>query len=360
MARPRACIGLAGCGYWGRNLARNLHQLGRLAAVCDSDPRVLAMVRREHPGVRVERRFERLLALPEVRAVALAVPAAQHYECARQALLADKDVFVEKPLALRVAEAEELVELARRRKRVLMVGHILEYHPAIRKLKELVDAGELGEIHYLYSNRANLGKVRHEENILWSFAPHDISVLLLLTGMLPEWAQTSGQHYLQTDVADVTLTFLAFPGRTRAHIFVSWLHPFKEQKLVVVGSRKMAVFDDVVKEGKLRLYDKGIEWKNGQPVIRQTAESTLFFPESEPLREELLHFIECVETRQRPRTDGANGLRVLRVLDACQRSLEGGSMPVRLDAPVPSAPAVPTSVPARQPARRAASARRKP
>ena len=237
---------------------------------------------------------------------------------------------MEKPLALRVPEAEELVELARARKRILMVGHILEYHPAIRKLKDLVDAGELGDIHYVYSNRLNLGKVRQEENILWSFAPHDISVILLLVGKMPEWASTSGQHYLQHDVADVTMTCLSFPGKTRGHIFVSWLHPFKEQKLVVVGSRKMAVFDDVIKEGKLKIFDKGIEWRNGQPVIRQTAESTLFFPEMEPLREELLHFVESVRSRKTPRTDGANGVRVLRVLDACQRSIESGGQPVRL------------------------------
>jgi UDP-2-acetamido-3-amino-2,3-dideoxy-glucuronate N-acetyltransferase len=229
-----------------------------------------------------------------------------------------------------VPQAEELVALAAREKRVLMVGHILEYHPAVRKLKEFVDAGELGEIHYVYSNRLNLGKVRKEENILWSFAPHDISVILLLTGAMPEWASTSGQSYLQHEIADVTMTCLAFPGRLRAHIFVSWLHPFKEQKLVVIGSRKMAVFDDVAKEGKLKIFDKGIEWRNGEPVIRQTAESTLFFPEVEPLREELGHFVECVRSRGVPRTDGMNGLKVLRVLDACQRSIEEGGRPVRL------------------------------
>jgi UDP-2-acetamido-3-amino-2,3-dideoxy-glucuronate N-acetyltransferase len=223
-----------------------------------------------------------------------------------------------------------VVALARRRKRILMVGHILEYHPAVRTLKDLVDRGELGDIHYIYSNRANLGKVRQEENILWSFAPHDIAVILLLVGALPEWASTSGQHYLQHDIADVTMTCLGFAGKARAHIFVSWLHPFKEQKLVVIGSQKMAVFDDVVKEGKLKIFDKGIEWRNGQPVIRQTAESTLFFPEVEPLREELRHFLECVQTRKAPRTGGESGLAVLRVLDACQRSLEAGGPPVRL------------------------------
>ena len=155
-------------------------------------------------------------------------------------------------------------------------------------------------------------------------------MILLLLGALPEWASTAGQHYLQHQVADVTMTCLGFPGKARAHIFVSWLHPFKEQKLVVIGSRKMAVFDDVVKEGKLKIYDKGIEWKNGRPVIRQTAESTLFFPEMEPLREELLHFLDCIKTRKTPRTDGENGLRVLRVLDACQRSLGQDGQPVRL------------------------------
>jgi UDP-2-acetamido-3-amino-2,3-dideoxy-glucuronate N-acetyltransferase len=323
-------VGLVGCGYWGKNLARNLHQMASLAWVCDSSPKVLEGARAAYKGVRAARSLDGLLADRGVKAVAIAAPAEQHHALARRCLLAGKDVFVEKPLALRIPEAEELVDLARAKKRVLMVGHILEYHPAIRKLKEFVDSGELGDILHIYSNRLNLGKVRTEENILWSFAPHDISVILLLTGAMPEVATTSGQHYLQHDVADVTMSWLAFPGKTRAHIFVSWLHPFKEQKLVVVGSRKMAVFDDVAKEGKLRIYDKGIEWRDGRPVIRQTAESTLFFPEMEPLREELLHFQDCVRTRRTPRTDGANGLRVLRVLDACQRSIQAGGKPIRL------------------------------
>ena len=323
-------IGLAGCGYWGKNLARNLFQMGHLTAVCDPSAKVLKEVKAAYKGVRTTRDFESLLDDSMIKALALAAPAAQHYELARRALKAGKDVFVEKPLALHVPEAEELVALARRLKRVLMVGHILEYHPAILKLKEFVDAGDLGDIHYIYSNRLNLGKVRQEENILWSFAPHDISVILLFVGAMPEWASTSGQHYLQHEIADVTMTCLAFPGKARAHIFVSWLHPFKEQKLVVIGSKKMAVFDDVVKDGKLKIFDKGIEWKDGRPVIRQTAESTLFFPEMEPLREELAHFVECVRSRRTPRTDGENGLRVLKVLDACQRSIESGGQPVRL------------------------------
>jgi len=323
-------VGLAGCGYWGRNLARNLHQMGHLAAVADPSAKALKEVKAAYKGVRTVTTFEGLLEDRTIKAVALAAPAAQHYALAKKALKAGKDVFVEKPLALRIPDAEELVDLARRHKRVLMVGHILEYHPAILKLKEFVDSGELGAVHYVYSNRVNLGKVRQEENILWSFAPHDISVILLLMGRMPEWASTSGQNYLQHEIADVTMTCLAFPGKPRAHIFVSWLHPFKEQKLVVIGSKKMAVFDDVVKDGKLKIYDKGIDMKEGRPVVRQTAESTLFFPEMEPLREELSHFIECVRTRKPPRTDGPNGLRVLRVLDACQRSIEAGGQPIRL------------------------------
>lgn len=330
MAAARIGVGLAGCGYWGKNLARNLYQLGNLVAVADTDAKTLHGVKESYRGVRTYRAYEKMLADATVKAVCLASPAAQHYTMAKQAMMAGKDVFVEKPLALKVPEAEELVELAARKKRVLMVGHILEYHPAVRKLKEFVDSGELGDVHYLYSNRVNLGKIRHEENILWSFAPHDISVILLLVGALPEWASTSGQHYLQHEIADVTMTCLAFPGKPRAHIFVSWLHPFKEQKLVVIGSKKMAVFDDVVKDGKLKIYDKGVDWKDGRPIIRQTAESTLFFPDMEPLREELLHFVDCVRTRKPPRTDGANGVRVLRVLDACQRSIETGGQPVRL------------------------------
>ena len=330
MKDGRVSVALVGCGYWGKNIARNLHQLGCLGWVVDANPKTLEGVKAAYPGVRTSRTLARVLQDGKVKAVALASPAALHYEMAAAALRAGKDVFVEKPLALRVAEAEELVELARRKKRVLMVGHILQYHPAILKLRQLVAEGELGELHYVYSNRANLGKVRQEENILWSFAPHDIDVILLLMDALPEWASTSGQSYLQHDVADVTMTCLGFPGKARAHIFVSWLHPLKEQKLVVIGSRKMAIFDDVVKEGKLRLFDKGIEMKDGRPVVRQISESTLFFPEAEPLREELSHFLDCVRSRRAPRTGGENGVRVLRVLDACQRSLENGGQPVAL------------------------------
>jgi UDP-2-acetamido-3-amino-2,3-dideoxy-glucuronate N-acetyltransferase len=323
-------IGLVGCGYWGRNIARNLHQMGLLGAVCDSSARVLESVPKLYPGVMTTKSLAALLKSKEIDAVAIASPASQHAAAAKAALLAGKDVFVEKPLALDVKEAKALLDLARRKKRILMVGHILQYHPAIRKLKELVDAGDLGDIQYVYSNRLNLGKIRHEENILWSFAPHDISVILLLLGRLPKTVATTGESWLRKGVADVTMTTLEFEKGARGHIFVSWLHPFKEQKLVVVGSRRMAVFDDVIKEGKLRIFDKGVDWLDGQPVIRQTSESTLFFPDLEPLREELLHFADCVRTRKTPHTDGRNGLDVLRVLDAGQRSLDLRGKPIVL------------------------------
>jgi UDP-2-acetamido-3-amino-2,3-dideoxy-glucuronate N-acetyltransferase len=323
-------IGLVGCGYWGKNIARNLHQMGLLGAVCDPSTKVLDSVPKLYPGAVATKSLADLLKSDAIEAIAIASPAAQHAAIAKAALLAGKDVFVEKPLALDVREAKGLLDLAKKKKRILMVGHILQYHPAIQQLKNLVDAGDLGDIQYVYSNRLNLGKIRHEENILWSFAPHDISVILLLLGRLPRRVATTGESWLRKGVADVTMTTLEFDKGARAHIFVSWLHPFKEQKLVVVGSKRMAVFDDVVKEGKLRIFDKGVDWLDGQPVIRQTSESTLFFPDLEPLREELLHFADCVRTRKTPHTDGRNGLNVLRVLDAGQRSLDSKGKPVVL------------------------------
>jgi UDP-2-acetamido-3-amino-2,3-dideoxy-glucuronate N-acetyltransferase len=262
--------------------------------------------------------------------VVIVTPAATHYGKVKEALMSGKDVFVEKPMALRYAEGQELVELAEERGAVLMVGHILEYHPAITLLKEIISLGELGRLWYIYSNRLNLGKVRQEENILWSFAPHDISVICSLLGAEPSVVSSSGSSYLQSGIADVTVSNLLFEGDVRAHIFVSWLHPYKEQKLVVIGDRKMAVFDDTAREGKLKIYDKGIEWRAGFPVPRQTAETTLFFEEKEPLLLECEHFINCIEGRKRPLTDGESALRVLKVLEASQISLERGGALVPL------------------------------
>jgi predicted dehydrogenase len=326
---PRVAV--VGCGYWGKNLVRNFTQLGSLAAICDSDESAVRRQSAVCPSARATDRLEDVLADSAIGAVVLATPAALHYRQAREALLAGKDVFVEKPLALKLDEGRELVRLADSLGAVLMVGHVLEYHPAVAVLRNLITHGELGEIRYLYSNRLNLGKVRQEENILWSFAPHDIAVISSLVGSEAVTVTATGSSYLQTGIVDVTVTNLLFGGGVRAHIFVSWLHPYKEQKLVVVGDRKMAVFDDTVREGKLKIFDKGIEWRGGLPVPRHTAETTLFLDETEPLRLECEHFLACIRERRAPLTDGRSALKVLKVLDASQRSLERHGAPITLE-----------------------------
>jgi UDP-2-acetamido-3-amino-2,3-dideoxy-glucuronate N-acetyltransferase len=323
-------VAVVGCGYWGKNLVRNFASLRALRWICDTDEASLAAQAALYPGVRPTTRLDDVLADDDVRALVIATPAALHYHLVKEAIQSGKDVFVEKPLALKYEEGRELIDLAEGRSAILMVGHILEYHPAAALLKDVVARGELGQVWYLYSHRLNLGKVRQEENILWSFAPHDISLISSLVGSEPTTASASGGNYLQAGIADVTVTNLLFPNGVNAHIFVSWLHPFKEQKLVVVGDRKMAVFDDTAREAKLKIYDKGIEWRAGMPVPRQTAETTLFFEETEPLRLECEHFLTCLHERKRPLTDGHNGLRVLKVLTASQLSLERGGAPVRL------------------------------
>jgi len=310
---------------------RNFHELGALSVICDSRESVETENKAQYSNVRFVREYKQVLSDPAIHAVALSTPAVTHYEMAKAALEAGKDVYVEKPLAIEVKQGRELVELAEARGRVLMVGHILRYHPAVVKLQELIRNGSLGKLQNLYSNRLNIGKIRTEENILWSFAPHDISVICSLVGSEPVEVSASAGSYLQTGIADVTVTNFTFETDVRAHIFVSWLHPFKEQKLVVVGDRKMAVFDDTAREGKLKIYDKGIEWRAGMPVPRQTAETTLFFDELEPLKLECSHFVACIRDRQQPLTDGPSALRVLKVLEGCQLSLERNGAGVRLD-----------------------------
>jgi len=321
-------VAVVGNGYWGRNLVRNFYELGALGMVCDGRPEVKAAIHEKYPSVAFTSEYSSVLESSNVEAIVLATPAATHYDMARQALLAGKDVFVEKPLALNAADGAELVGLAVRTRRILMVGHILRYHPAVRKLKELISAGTLGRLQYLYSNRLNIGKIRTEENILWSFAPHDISAILALLGEEPQEVRCTGGSYLNQSVSDVTLTDMTFPGGVRAHIFVSWLHPFKEQRLVVVGSEKMAVFDDTAAD-KLVLYPHRVEWKNRIPMAVKAEGCPVSLETVEPLREECRAFLEAIETRTPPMTDGEEGLRVLQVLNACQESLETGQTIVR-------------------------------
>ncbi len=317
-------VAVFGCGAWGRNLVRNFHELGVLAAVVDSDAATRGQVAAQYPGLALHASTDAVLGDPGLPAVVVATPAATHHSVARQALLAGKDVFVEKPLAMSVHEGEELVRLAAEKGRVLMVGHLLAYHPAVIALKDLVDRGDLGRIQYVYSHRLNLGRIRSEENILWSFAPHDITAILLLLGEMPTEASAQGWNILHKAVADVTVTTLRFPSGAGAHVFVSWLNPFKEHRLVVVGDRKMAVFDDTEPKDKLVLYPHHIDWIQHQPVPRKAACEPVAIDSAEPLRRECEHFLECVRTRATPRTDGSSALRVLAVLEASQRSLESG------------------------------------
>jgi predicted dehydrogenase len=320
-------IAVIGCGYWGKNLVRNFNQLGALRMVCDGAEGARQLAVEMAPHAEVVAHVDAVWSAP-VEGVVIATPAETHYALARQALAAGKDVLVEKPLALTYEQGVELVHLAERQSRILMVGHVLEYHPGIGRLLELVRSGELGKVRYIYSNRLSLGKVRREENILWSFAPHDIAIILRLMGELPFQVTACGGSYVQPNIADVTVTNLLFDNGVRAHIFVSWLHPFKEQRLVVIGARKMASFDDVAK--KLVLYDQHVDVHNGEPVPVKGDGQEIPYPSDEPLRLECQAFLEAMTTRRPPLTDGASGLRVLKVLQAAQRSLVTNGEPVSL------------------------------
>ena len=324
-------IAVIGCGGWGRNIVRVLAAhggFGALRAVVDPSKARRVMARELAPEAAVYEHPSPVWEDPGVRGVMIATPAETHYRLARDALAASKDVFVEKPMTIDVNEARDLLARAAATGRVLMVGHLLEYHPAILTLRQLIRDGELGSIRYVVSNRLNLGKIRTEENALWSFAPHDLAAILRLVDALPRQVVATGGSYLKPDVADVTVTQLLFDNNVGCHIFVSWLHPFKEQKLVVIGSRRMASFDDVAK--RLVLYDQRADGEPGRLAPGCGDGTDVAFPLTEPLREECRHFIECMEGRLTPRTDGADGLRVLRILHAAQQSLMADGHPVKL------------------------------
>jgi len=315
-------IALIGLGYWGKNIFRNLLELGALHTACDNNLDVINEYKSKFPEVNFTTSVDQIMNNHEIKAVIIATPAATHYELAKKAILSGKDVLVEKPLALTVKEGNELVELAEKRGSILMVGHILHYHPGIEKLKEIIARGDLGKIQYIYSNRLNIGKFRVEENILWSFAPHDISLILSIVGEDPISVKAFGADYLSLGIYDITLMWLEFAGGVKAHIFVSWLHPYKEQKLVIVGNKAMAVFDDLTEE-KLFVYPHKVEWLNGKIPVAHKAEYIKVQIDShkEPLREEILHFIECVRHRNNPRTDGKEGVKVLSILERAQKYL---------------------------------------
>lgn len=324
-------IALVGCGYWGKNLCRNFHGLNALGRVIDATESGQAQARLIAPGIKVSSHIEDALNDPQIHAIALATPAETHAELAIQAMKAGKDVFVEKPMALTLEDAEQMQSVANQTDRILMVGHLLEYHPAVLKLRELIDSGELGKINYVYSNRLNFGKVRTEENALWSFAPHDFAVILRLIGQSPIEVSATGGSYLTKGLADVTVSNMRFSDDTRAHIFVSWLHPFKEQRLVVVGDQKMAIFNDVATFGeKLLLYPQTVEFAGKIPVLKKEDFEPVEYSDAEPLREECRHFLDCVTNRNKPLTDAQSGIEVLKVLHACQSSIDQNGIPVRL------------------------------
>jgi predicted dehydrogenase len=323
-------VALIGLGYWGPKLARNLAAVAgcRLSVLCDLRPESLQQLRGENPEIAIMTDYQSVLADRNVHAVVIATPAETHFALAQNALLEGKDVFVEKPLSLTYQDGAKLVRLAKEAGRILMVGHVLEYHPAIVQLLQMVRRHELGRVRYVYSNRVSLGRVRREENILWSFAPHDVAVILRLMNGIPFQVSASGGSYLQANIADVTVTNFLFDNGVRAHMFVSWLHPFKEQRLVVVGAEKMASFDDVSK--RLVLYDQRVETGNGPPVHVNGLGREVQFSSEEPLRLECEAFIQAVATRVPPLTDGVSGLRVLKVLEAAQHSLIMNGQPVVL------------------------------
>ncbi len=319
----------AGCGYWGKNITRNLRELDALVGVVETTDEGRARAAELAPGVPIFTDLSEGLAATGARAVAIATPAVTHYELCRVALEAGCDVFCEKPLSLRYRDGVDLVRRATAGDRILMVGHLLEYHPAIRKLTELIAAGKLGDMRYLYSNRLNLGKIRQEENILWSFAPHDIAIALRLVGELPVQVVATGGAYVTPNIYDATVTQLLFDNGVRAHLFVSWLHPFKEQRLVVVGSKRMAVLDDVAKT--LHLYDQRVDVApDGIPRPVKADPIDVPFDAAEPLRLQMRAFLSAIETRETPLTSGASALRVLRVLEAAEHSLVAGGTPIAL------------------------------
>lgn len=331
MKRRPVTTAVVGCGSWGENHVRNFARLSELAVCCDRDGARLKEIAADHPDVRTTSDYGEVLDDATVDAVVVATPSTRHAEMAVRALEAGKHVLVEKPLALSVADAERVIEAADRAGRVLMVGHIMEYHPGMEKMKELMEGGDLGEPQYLYSQRVNLGTVRGDETALWSLAPHDVSMMNWLVDAEPEDVSAHGASYLRPGIEDVVFLHLRYPDGVVGHVHVSWLDPHKERKLTVVGDRKMAVFDDMSPNEKVRVYDKGADVETPDGGTGRTAaevylrDGDVVIPaldRAEPLAREVDEFLRCVVEGTEPRSDGRDGLRVVRVLERAQQSLE--------------------------------------
>ena len=331
--------GVIGYGYWGPNLVRNLTQIqgATVSAVCDLRQDRLEAVQSTYPYVAVTPNPTDLLDSPDVDAVLIATPVSTHHALAREALLRDKDVLVEKPFTSSSEKAQELIELAERRGRVLMVGHTFEYHPAVVKVKELVTSGEIGQVYYVDSSRVNLGLHQADSNVVWDLTPHDLSIILYWLEMEPIRVSARGMAYIQDGIEDVAFITLEFPGKVLAHIHVSWLAPSKLRRTTVIGSKKMIVYDDLASIERIKVYDRGVAALENSDSLREFQRTyrigDIHSPHvdiSEPLRIECEHFLECVRRRARPRTDGYGGLRVVRVVEAAERSLCSGGMPQEL------------------------------
>jgi predicted dehydrogenase len=328
-----ACVGVGG---WGKNLARNYYEIpgARLKYICDLDQKKLSALSTQLQGSTPTKDYAAVLADEEVQAIVIGTSAPTHYDLCKRALQAGKDVYVEKPFVLKVDEAQELIALADKLKRVLMVGHLLEYHPVVTRLRDMIVGGELGDVQYVYSQRLNLGAVREDENALWNFAPHDISSILFLLGKEPVNVSARGQSYLRRGVEDVVFMSMYFNDRSMAHVHVSWLDPHKVRKMTIVGSKKMAVFDDLESTDKLKIYDKGAEYSANYDTFAEYiglrfGDITIpYIKVGEPLRHECNHFLECVRERKTPRSDGLDGLRVVKILTAAEQSLRAGGEPV--------------------------------
>ncbi len=332
-------IGIIGCGYWGPNLVRDFYETDdvKVVACADLSENRLAAIKKRYPDVVITKNSSDILNDKSIDAVAVATPAHTHYKIAKESLMAGKHVLVEKPLAFAPKEAEELIDIAVRAKKTLMVGHTFEFNPAVEKMKEYIAKSELGDVYYMTSRRLNLGKIREDINAMWNLAPHDISIFIYLLGKMPIEVRAWGASFLQDGIEDYVTATLTFPGNIIANLQVSWLDPLKVRDMVVVGSKKMVVYDDVDNEGKIKVYDKGADklvsnGNFGEYQIKLRAGDVLIpkLPMHEPLKKECEHFIKCIKEGKAPLTDGHNGLRVVKVLAAAQESLKNGGKVVKI------------------------------
>ncbi len=334
-----------GLGYWGKNLFRNFFRCQNVQELiaCDQDAQTKKWLQTEYPHLKLVAEFESLLADHSLQAVVLATPADSHFRLAEKALLAGKHVFVEKPLALKEEEARRLVTLAHQQQRILMVGHTFLYNGAVEKVKSYLQEGMLGTVYYIYSQRLNLGRVRQDVNAMWNLAPHDISILLYWLDKMPVRVNAQGYTFIQPGVTDINFINLEFPHGVSAHIHVSWLDPNKRRNMTLVGSKKMIVYEDTSSDAKIRIYDKGITRKSKEQVLGEFDNfgkfqlihraGDLLIPKidfREPLQVECEHFVDCVLSGQQPRTAGEQGLQVVRILTAAQKSLEQQGVPVEI------------------------------